>query len=76
MAVYEVNASGAPQFAVARRFKQGLKEKADGFRKPFKATYEKVHGVGSYDLYIDDIKLYYDDVWSELIFYRADLSSK
>lgn len=76
MAVYEVSASGAPQFAIARRFKQGLKEKADGFRKPFKAAYEKIHGVGSYDLYLDEIKLYYDDVWSELIFYRADLSSK
>ncbi len=76
MAVYEVSASGAPQFAIARRFKQGLKEKADGFRKPFKVAYEKIHGVGSYDLYLDEIKLYYDDVWSELIFYRADLSSK
>ncbi len=76
MAVYEVNGSGAPQFAVARRYKQGLKEKTDGFRKPFKATYEKIHGVGSFDLYLEDMREYYDEVWSELLFYRADLSSK
>ena len=76
MAVYESNGSGAPQFAVARRYKQGLKEKTDGFRKPFKATYEKIHGVGSFDLYLEDMREYYDEVWSELLFYRADLSSK
>ncbi|MCF6130059.1 hypothetical protein L1S35_10260 [Flavobacterium sp. AS60] len=76
VAVYEVNASGAPQFALARRFKQGLKEKTEGFRKPFKETYEKVHGKGSFDLYIDNIREYTSDSWSELIFYRADLSSK
>ncbi|QBZ98048.1 hypothetical protein [Flavobacterium sangjuense] len=76
VAVYEVNASGAPQFAIARRFKQGLKEKTEGFRKPFKETYEKVHGKGSFDLYIDNISEYTNDSWSELIFYRADLSSK
>jgi hypothetical protein len=76
MAVYESNGSGAYQFAVVRRYKQGLKEKADGFRKPFKATYEKIHGVGSFDLYLDEIRKYYDDVWSELLFLRPDLSSK
>ena len=75
-AVYESNGSGAAQFAIARRYKQGLKEKADGFRKPFKATYEKIHGAGSYDLYLDNIREYTNDVWSELIFLRADLSSK
>ena len=76
VAVYESNGSGPGQFAIARRYKQGLKEKAEGFRKPFKATYEKIHGAGSFDLYIDNISKYTDNVWSELIFYRADLSSK
>ena len=76
MAVYEVNASGAPQFAIARRFKQGLKEKTEGFRPPFKEAYEKIHGKGSFDLYIDNIAEYTSESWSELIFYRADLSSK
>jgi hypothetical protein len=76
VAVYESNGSGAGQFAIARRYKQGLKEKADGFRKPFKGTYEKIHGAGSFDIYLDKIREYTNDVWSELIFYRADLSSK
>ena len=76
IAVYEVNGSGKGQLAIARRYKQGLKEKEAGFRKSFKATYEKIHGVGSFALYIDDIRQYYDDAWSEIIFYRADLSSK
>lgn len=76
VAVYEVNASGEPQFAIARRFKQGLKEKTEGFRKPFKEAYEKVHGKGSYDIYLDDVKEYVNEQWSELLFYRADLSSK
>lgn len=76
IAVYEVNGSGAPQFAVARRYKQGLKEKADGFRKSFSDTYEKIHGKGSFGIYLDNIKEYYNEVWSEILFYRADLSSK
>ena len=76
VAVYESNGSGAGQFAIARRYKQGLKEKEDGFRKPFKATYEKIYGKGSYDLYLDNIREYYSEVWSELIFLRPDLSSK
>ncbi|WP_395050363.1 hypothetical protein [Flavobacterium sp.] len=76
IAVYESNGSGEAQFAIARRYKQGLKEKEDGFRKPFKATYEKIYGKGSYDLYLDNIREYYNDVWSELLFLRSDLSSK
>jgi hypothetical protein len=76
IAVYESNASGQAQYAIARRYKQGLKEKADGFRKPFKATYEKIYGVGSFDIYLNNVREYYDNVWSELLFLRADLSSK
>lgn len=76
IAVYAANASGPAQFAIATRYKQGLKEKAEGFRKPFKTTYEKIHGTGSWAIYLDNIREYTVDIWSELIFYRADLSSK
>ena len=76
IAVYEVNGSGAPQFVVATRYKQGLKEKTDGFRKSFVDTYEKIHGKGSWAIFNDNVKEYYSDVWRELLFYRADLSSK
>ena len=76
IAVYETNGSGTSQFAVARRYKQGLKEKEVGFRKSFADTYEKIHGEGSWGIFNDNVKEYYSDIWSELLFYRADLSSK
>ena len=76
VAVYESNGSGTAQFAIARRYKQGLKEKTTGFRKPFVDTYEKIHGKGSWGIFNDNVKEYYDEIWSELLFYRADLSSK
>lgn len=76
IAVYESNASGHTQFAVARRYKQGLKEKENGFRKPFVETFEKIHGKGSWGIYNDNVKEYIDDQWSELLFLRKDLSSK
>ncbi|MDO8368290.1 MAG: hypothetical protein Q7T20_15930 [Saprospiraceae bacterium] len=49
VAVYSINASGAAQFAVVIRFKQGLKEKTPGFRKPFKATYEGIFGEDAFE---------------------------
>lgn len=76
VAVYESTASGHSQFAIARRYKQGLKEKESGFRKSFIDTYEKIHGKGSWGIFNENIKEYVKDQWSELLFYRADLSSK
>lgn len=76
IAVYETNGSGIQQFAVARRYKQGLKEKEVGFRKSFVDTYEKIHGQGSWGIFNDNVKEYIGEQWSELLFYRADLSSK
>jgi hypothetical protein len=76
MAVYSSSSSGAGQFALVTRYKQGLKEKAEGFRKPFKATYESVNGAGSYEKYLESIREYTNDAWSELLFLRTDLGSK
>jgi hypothetical protein len=76
IAVYESNGSGPSQFALARRYKQGLKEKEAGFRKPLAETYEKVHGKGSWAIYGDIAEEHINNRWSELLFYRADLSSK
>lgn len=76
IAVYSSNASGPAQFAVVGRFKQGLKEKTPGFRKPFKTTYESIFGEDSIDDHVDNIKESIDNVWSELLFLRKDLSSK
>lgn len=76
MAVYAANSSGPAQFTIVTRYKQGLKEKADGFRKPFKGTYESTNGEDSYEDYLDDLGLYVNEVWSELLFLRKDLGSK
>lgn len=76
VAVYSASSSGPAQYSLTTRYKQGLKEKATGFRKPFKTTFEGVHGEGSYEDYLDKISRYTDEVWSELLFLRPDLSSK
>jgi hypothetical protein len=76
IAVYVANSSGPAQFAVVTRYKQGLKEKANGFRKPFKERYEAMYGNDSWDDVDEMYKNYVDNSWSELLSLRADLSSK
>lgn len=76
VAVFQASSSGPNQFALVTRYKQGLKERTPGFRKPMKETYEAANGAGSWDQYLKDIAAYVDDAWSELLFYQKDLSSK
>ncbi len=76
VAVYMSSGSGPTQYTLTTRYKQGLKERAVGFRKPFKEVYESVHGEGSYAQYLKDIAEYTQESWSELLFMRKDLSSK
>jgi hypothetical protein len=76
MAVYTSSSSGKGQFMLVTRYKQGLKERAAGFRKPFKESYESVNGEGAYAQYLKDVAEYVEDSWSELLFMRKDLSSK
>lgn len=76
IAVYQSSSSGPAQYTIVTRYKQGLKEKTMNFRKSFKDRYEAIHGADSYDGYLEIIRTYVADVWSELLFYRADLSSK
>jgi hypothetical protein len=76
VAVYALNASGPAQFALTTRYKQGLKEKAPDFRKPFKAAYEEANGKGSYAQYLKDVAEFVNSSWSELIELRKDLGSK
>lgn len=76
VAVYTASSSGPAQYSLVTRYKQGLKEKADGFRKPFKERHEGANGANSYDDFMEIVRNYMDEVWSELLFYRADLSSK
>ena len=76
VAVYAASSSGPAQYTIVTRYKQGLKERAPNFRKPFRETYEATHGVGSWEDYLDTLREYANESWSELLFMRADLSSK
>lgn len=75
VAVYSSNGSGPSQYSIVTRYKQGLKEKADGFRKPFRDVYNTVNGEGAYAQYLKDAENVQES-WSELLFLRKDLSSK
>lgn len=76
VAVFQASSSGPNQFAIATRYKQGLKERTPGFRKPFKDTYESVNGAGSWTQYLNDSATFLQEAWSELLYSRKDLSSK
>jgi len=77
VAVYSASSSGPAQFTLVTRYKQGLKERNAGFIKPpFKERYETANGPDSFDKYVDMLREYLNESWSELLFYRADLSSK
>ena len=76
MAVYAASSSGKAQYAIVTRYKQGLKERTSGFRKPFKGVYESIHGEDSWEVYMENLSENIDESWSELLFLRKDLSSK
>lgn len=76
VAVYQIVSSGEPQIVTVTRLKEGLKELADGYRKPTAERYNAAYGAGAWDAYLADYAKYVDNRWSEILFYRADLSSK
>jgi hypothetical protein len=76
VAVYQASSSGPAQYTLVTRYKQGLKERTAGFIKPFKERYEAANGEDSYEDFLNVLREYVNDAWSELLFYRADLSSK
>jgi len=77
VAVYLSSSSGPVQYVLVTRYKQGLKEREKGFRKPFKERYEAENGAGSYESsYLMALREEVDHAWSEILFVRADLGSK
>jgi hypothetical protein len=76
VAVYQSTSSGQNQYGLVTRYKNGLKEKEANFRKPMKERYEAVNGEDSWDGHNDLLKAGVEKIWSELLSYRADLSSK
>ena len=76
VAVYMASSSGRQQYILSTRYKQGLKERAVGFRKPFPERYEAANGFGSYAEYLESLKMFVDEGSGEILSFRADLSSK
>jgi len=77
VAVYTLSSSGTSGFAIVTRYRQGLKERDPGFRPPFRDVYEKINGRDSYQRdYFGGLKSAVQEGTSELLKFRADLSSK
>ncbi len=53
VAVYASSSSGPAGYTIVTRYKNGLKERADGYRKPFKQRYEAIHGEDSWNDFIE-----------------------
>lgn len=76
VAVYNSINSGEPQIATVTRLKAGLKELDPSFRKPFVERYNAIYGEGAWDYWLADYAACVEKRWNEMLFYRADLSSK
>jgi len=76
VAVYEAFASGPPQITLVYRLKNGLKELEKDYRKTTKERYEAANGAGSWDAYLQLYAECVDSRWSEMLKFRAELSSK
>lgn len=74
VAVYNAFNSGEPQYSIVTRLKGGLK--AYAALKPMDQRYTDANGAGSWDSYLSDYAKYVESRWSEMLSYRADLSSK
>lgn len=76
VAVYESSFSGEPQLSLVARLKGGLKELEPNFRKPLPERYNTENGSGSWDDFMKAVASNVERRWTEMLFYRADLSSK
>lgn len=76
IAVYEASSSGPQQYSFVTRYKQGLKERNPGFRKPMKERFTTANGENSWEDYTKGIRTAVDHSWSELLFFHKELSSK
>lgn len=76
VAIYEASSSGPVQYIVVTRYKDGLKERSKGFRKPTMERFDSVNGAGAYAKWLDGVAENLESQWGELLFYNAELSSK
>ena len=76
VAVYRAVASGDPGYMTVTRMKEGLKEMAEGFRKPLNERFNAANGEGSFDTFLKDYSDAVEKRWSELLIFKPALSSK
>lgn len=76
VAVYSVTFSGEPGYITVTRLKDGLKELATGYRKPFPERVDALYGAGAFDTWLKDYADAVQGRWSELLVYKPLLSSK
>ncbi|HEY6505668.1 MAG TPA: hypothetical protein VIZ28_16950 [Chitinophagaceae bacterium] len=76
VAVYNASSSGEPQIVTVTRLKAGLKELDPSYRKPMPERFNAANGEGSWDYWLEEYARNVEKRWSEMLFYRADLSSK
>lgn len=76
VAVYNSVGSGAPELITVNRLKNGLKQLSDDYQKPMPERYEMAHGEGSWKYWLSEFEKNVESRYSELLFKRADLSSK
>jgi hypothetical protein len=76
VAVYASVGSGAPEYVTVTRLKNGLKELSTDYRKPLSERYNTAYGEGTWKYWLQDFAKNVESRWSELLFKRADLSSK
>jgi hypothetical protein len=76
VAVYQLVASGEPEYITVTRLKAGFKEMAAGYRKPLKDRYIAANGEGSFDTFLKDYSDAVEKRWSELLVFHPELSSK
>ena len=76
VAVYSAAFSGEPGYIQVTRLKNGLKELASDYRKPFADRYNDASGAGAFDTWLKDYSDAVQSRWSELLTYKPKLSSK
>ena len=76
VAVYEASLSGEPQFVIATRYKQGLKERDVVNPTAFPARFDKANGEGSWVKYISMVKEGTARQWTEILYHKPEMDSK
>ena len=76
VAVYEASLSGEPQFVIATRYKQGLKERDVVNPTTFPARFNKANGEGSWAKYISMVKEGTARQWNEILYHKPEMDSK